>query len=148
MDVFAKTGLNWAHGRKMILKIKDMDIATGGPRIAILNISDLERFDLHVGDRIGIICNKKKATAILDAAVSKKAVAPGRIGMFEELLGELGARNLDEVLIVPEDKPLSLKYIKKKLRGERLNQEELFSIVKDIVDNKLSDIELTYFVSA
>ena len=47
-----------------------------------------------------------------------------------------------------ENKPKSVFFIKKKLRGEKLDYNEIHQIVKDIVDNKLTDIELTYFVAS
>ncbi len=45
-------------------------------------------------------------------------------------------------------KPKSIFYIKKKLRGEKLDYNEIYHIVKDIVNNELTDIELTYFVAS
>ena len=45
-------------------------------------------------------------------------------------------------------KPLSLDFIKKKLDGKKLSKAEREKIVWDIGLNKLSDIELTYFISA
>ena len=38
--------------------------------------------------------------------------------------------------------------IKKKLKGHPLDEDEFFEIVKDVVDDRLTDIEKTYFVSA
>ena len=45
-------------------------------------------------------------------------------------------------------KPLSIEFIKKKLDGKRLSKKEIDQIVWDIVHNKLSESELTYFVAA
>jgi len=132
----------------MKLKIKDMNIATGGPIIVILNQDDAKVLDFHVGDRIGIQHNNKKTVAILNFAESEKAVPRGRIGCYEVVLDKLHAKNNSLVTISLEEKPKSISYIKKKLNNEKLSYNELYTIVDDIVKNRLSDIEMTYFVSA
>ena len=132
----------------MELTIKDMDISTGDVQIVILNKKDAQEMDLHPMDRIIVKRNGKKTVAILDIAESKKAVPPGHIGLFEEVLDALGAKSGDKARIEIAEKPESVSYIKKKLDGQHLNAKEINSIVKDIVDNNLTDVELTSFVIA
>ncbi|MEM1988834.1 MAG: thymidine phosphorylase [Candidatus Woesearchaeota archaeon] len=45
-------------------------------------------------------------------------------------------------------KPLALNYVRKKLDGKKLSEEEINEIIKAIVNDELSDVEKTYFVSA
>jgi len=132
----------------MKLIVKDMDIATGDVQVVIVNEKDAHELDLHHMDRIVVRKNSKKTVAILDIAESKKAVSPGHIGLFEEVLDALNAKHGDEVSIDIADKPESVTYIKKKLDGKRLTPKELRVIVEDIVHNNLTDIELTSFVIA
>ena len=132
----------------MLLKAKDMDIATGGALIAILNEKDADKLDLHALDRIKIKKKGKIETVLIDIAESKKAVPRGSIGVFEEVIDSLGLKDKEIVEVMPARKPLSIDYIKKKLDGLALNKKEIEQIVWDIVHNKLSDIELTYFVAA
>src|SRR5574342_222959 len=132
----------------MELRVKDMDIATGDVQVVILNEKDAHELDLHHMDRIVLKRNSKKTVAILDIAESKKAVPPGSIGLFEEVLDALHAKGGDVVRIEPADKPESVIYIRRKLDGNRLTSKELRTIVDDIVDNRLTDIELTSFVNA
>ncbi|MBI4440105.1 AMP phosphorylase [Candidatus Woesearchaeota archaeon] len=131
----------------MELKVKDMDIATGGPLVVILNKVDAHRYDLHNLDRIIASNGRKKATVILDIAESEKAVPSGRIGLFEEVLAVLGAKSNDTVRIKVSRKPDSVSFIRSKLDGKTLNPEEIDQIVKGIVNSELSDVELTYFIS-
>ena len=63
----------------MKLKVTDMDIATGGVLIAILNQEDARRYDLHTEDRITLKKGSKTITAIVDIAESKKIISPGKI---------------------------------------------------------------------
>jgi len=132
----------------MRLKVKDMDIATGGPLVAIINTEDAKTLDLHHGDRVRIKKASKSSVGILDIAYSGKAVLSGNIGIMEELMSKLKLKSGDIVDIKLEEKPKSLYFIKKKLDGLTLSSQEINQIVSDIVNNKLSDVELAYFVSA
>src|SRR3989338_8932806 len=133
---------------KMKLKVKEVDISSGGPLIAVMNKSDAALLDLHVMDRIKIKKGKKIETVVLDIAESKKIIPERKIGMFEEVIHSLKLKNNDEVTIIPARKPLSLDFIKKKLDGHELSKKKIYQIVWDIVHNKLSAVELTYFVAA
>ncbi|MBI4453750.1 thymidine phosphorylase, partial [Candidatus Woesearchaeota archaeon] len=132
----------------MKLKVKDVDISSGGPLIAIMNHKDAAMLDLHVMDRIKIKRRGKIETVVVDIAQSDKVVPKGKIGVFEEVIGSLKLRNNDNVEITIARKPLSIDFIKKKLDGQKLSKQEIDQIVWDIVHNKLSAVELTYFVAA
>jgi AMP phosphorylase len=132
----------------MKLVVKDMDIATGGTQVVILNRQDAALLDLHHEDRLLIRNGRKTTTAILDIAESAKAVPSGEIGVFEEVLDELMVVQGDTVDIAIGDKPRSVAFIKRKLDGHELTEHEILDIVRDIVKGKLSSIELTTFVTA
>ncbi len=133
----------------MKLKVKPVEISTGEILVALINEIDAETLDLHKGDRIRIKNSKNKNTvAIVDTTTSNKLVNKGSIGLFTETIKKLNVKKNDNVSVNLEDKPKSIFYIKKKLRGEKLDYNEMHHIVKDIVDNKLTDIELTYFVAS
>ena len=132
----------------MKLRSKDIDISRGGPLIVVVNHKDAEMLDLHVMDRIKIKKGSKVETVVVDIAQSDKVVPKNRIGVFEEVIKSLKLKNNDSVDISIARKPLSIDYIKKKLDGEKLSKNEISQIVWDIVHNKLSAVELTYFVAA
>lgn len=132
----------------MRLRVKDIDIASGGPLIAVMNHKDAAMLDLHVMDRIKIKEGRKIETVVVDIAQSNRVVPQGRLGVFEEVINSLRLKNNDKVDITIARKPLSIDYIKKKLDGRKLTRQEIDQIVWDIVHNKLSAVELTYFVAA
>ena len=132
----------------MQLRVKDIDISSGGPLVAVMNFKDAAKLDLHVMDRIKIKKNKKTETVVLDIAQTDRIVPQGKIGVFEEVINSLKLKNNDGVSITIARKPLSLDFIKKKLDGIKLSKEEIEQIVWDIVHNKLSSVELAYFVAA
>ncbi|MBW2993461.1 thymidine phosphorylase, partial [Candidatus Woesearchaeota archaeon] len=132
----------------MKLRVKDLDIATGGVLAAAINEEDARTLDLYHGDRISIKKGRHETSAVVDVAESRKAVPPGHIGLFEEVLDKLKAKHNDIVKIDLEKKPIGVKHIKKKLMGNPLSKKEMNEIVDEIVNDDLSAIELTYFISA
>ena len=127
--------------------VKDMDIATGSSFVAIINHYDAERLDLHVGDRILVSYNSRQITCIVDISESHKAVPPGKLGLFEEVLDKLHVRDKQAVKIELTTKPESIKHIRDKLDGRTLGYAELLHITDDITNDRLSNIEKTYFIA-
>lgn len=125
-----------------------MNIATGGILIAILHQEDATKLDLHSGDRIIITHKNKKTTCVVDISESIKAVSPGKIGFFEEVLDKLGVKNNQIVSVKINGKPESVIHIRDKLYGKRLSYQEIYHIIDDITHDRLTDIEKTYFVAA
>jgi len=131
----------------MKLKVKDVNLSTGGPFVAILNKDDAAALDLKPSDRIKITTLKKKysATAIVD--ISTKGIGHGRIGLFEEVLAKMKLKPGVTIKVLPAPKPKSIDAIKRKLEGHIMNKEEFDELVKEIVNNELNETELTYFVA-
>ncbi len=132
-------------GEKLIVHI--VDINAGRP-IIILHENDAERMSIHMGDRVVVSrkgCSCKKP-AIVD--VSDSMVSPGEVGIFNDLAAPMKLSPLSYVYIAPRSKPDSIRFIKSKIEGKELSKEEIDTIVNDIVDDNLSDIELTSFVTA
>ena len=128
--------------------VKDLDIGTGGALIAILNEEDAERLDFHSEDRVLIIKGKRKEVAILDTTPSSHVVLPGTIGLMDELIEKMGLHNGDSVEIRHAKKPQSIQFIRDKLDGKQFTAEQIDEIIGDISNNRLSEIEITYFVAA
>jgi len=129
-------------------KVKDMDIATGGVKVVLLNEKDADKLDLHHNDRVIIRKGKLRTTAILDIAESERAVPLGRIGLFEEVLDDIHGKHNDTIQLSAGKKPISVTYIKKKLDGKELNYPETHQIIYDIVEDHLTDIELASYITA
>lgn len=137
----------------MKFKIKNLDLNTGSAQIIVLDEIDAKKNNIYFGDRLKIISKNKEITGVVDIANLNKAtpkltgVTQGTIGLMGEISNELNLKDGSTVRIEIEDKPKSLQYIKDKLDGKKLNYDQINTIVKEIVQKKLSDIELTYFVS-
>jgi AMP phosphorylase len=131
----------------LTLKSKNVKFSTGGPLIAILNHIDAKKLDLQALDRIKIKHGKREIVAAADISESKE-IKPGQIGLFKELIEELKIKKQTNLKVLPTTIPKSVDYIKKKLDKKILTKQEIDTIIKDLVNNELTEIELTYFVSA
>jgi AMP phosphorylase len=133
----------------MRLLVKDMDIATGGPLVVILNEKDASFLDLHHGDRVKLTKGKHKVVAAIDIAETTRSVSPGKIGLFEEVLDRLHIQHQTspKVKVSLQPKPVSIYHIRKKLDGKELSRDEIYHIMEDVTQGRLTSIELTYYVA-
>ncbi|MEK6923646.1 MAG: thymidine phosphorylase [Candidatus Micrarchaeota archaeon] len=127
------------------MRAKLIDIEQGQNEV-IINEDDARRTNALVGDRLQLKCGNASATAIVDH--SKTFVKPGEIGLFKEVAEALQAGEGDEVEASPAMRPASLNYIRKKLDGGILSDEEINAIICDLMQQKLSGTELASFVTA
>lgn len=129
----------------MLLKPYKINIKTGGRFIAVLHEETAHKLDLHVGDRIDLRSDRTEIIAMLD--ITSNHFPKHKIGLFAEAFKALNLEPDDMIAIRASNKPKSLKYIREKLDGKKLSAEKINSIIKDIVNDGLTDVELTYFIS-
>ncbi len=127
------------------LRARVFRVEEGRPEV-ILNVEDARDLGLHPRDRIAISLGKKHIVALVN--VSEDFVKKGEIGVMEEVRKSLDVAEGDAVRVSLAPRPRSVDYIRKKMRGETLSADEYDAIVKDVVSNALSEVELTAFVTA
>ncbi|MBR9679464.1 MAG: AMP phosphorylase [Candidatus Altiarchaeota archaeon] len=127
-----------------MFKTKKLDLESGGTLLAVMNIADCESMNLNPSDRIRLSWDEDEIVVILDS--SKKLVNIGEIGVSEDVWGNFELP--DRVHVFPARKPKSLAYIRKRLFGEPLKKNEIETIVTDLIENRLSSVEATYFVAS
>jgi AMP phosphorylase len=126
-----------------MLNVHPFDIDIGQHKV-MLNLAEATERGLMAGDRVRVRTKGAAITAILDTTT--QMVKPGEVGIFTEAFKEL--KEPQTVDILPAPKPLSLCYIKMMMDKQKLNEEQIRSIVQDIVDNNLSEIELSAYITA
>ena len=137
----------------MKLKLRTVQWSTGLP-VAVLNEKTAEQIGVHSKDRVliqTISKNPIKISVILDTVkdkIKKDLVKENEIVVSSELGEKLKIKNGRDVLVTLSSPPESLDFIKKKLNKKRLSEKEINEIIKDIVDNSLSEVEVALFVSA
>ncbi|MBI5152558.1 AMP phosphorylase [Candidatus Peregrinibacteria bacterium] len=126
---------------------RKIPIKVGNKFIAVLNEKTAHQLDLFAADRICITNDRKgKITAILDITETKD-IKDDQIGLYVETWERLKIKRGDRLIVTIAEKPKSTLYIKEKLEGKELSPEKIDSIINDVVNDDLSDIETTYFVS-
>lgn len=130
------------------LKSKKLDFSTGNEPVVVINQKEAEYYGVIAGDRVQLIWNSKfKGVAEVRTTTSK--VKPGEVGLFKELWSKKDKlENGDIVEVEIISRPPSIQAIRKKLFGKKLDYQEIYSIIKDIVDDRLSEIETTYYVAS
>lgn len=134
----------WRY-KPYVCKVKPIDIYTG-KKIVVLNEQEAEEHDIYSGYRTSIKFRNKKCVAIVD--LSKEMVKPGEIGIFRDLSKELKLKKGDKIEVLHLNRPASIKYIREKLQGNTLNEKEISTIVHDIMEGRLSEVEIASWVSA
>jgi len=127
------------------LKVKPLEMETGR-NIVVLHEEYARELGLYAGDRVKLILPKATLTAITD--VTSRIVQPGEIGTFVEVTKALDLKAGDIVSLAHAPHPQSIDFIKKKMDGQQLTNEEVYAIVDDIVAGNLSSSEMTAFITA
>ncbi len=112
--------------------------------IVILNKDDADELDIRPLDRVELSYNGKKEIAIVN--VTHKFVKPGEIGLYGCVEESLCSPAGTSIRVEPAEPPESLAYIKTRLSGKILKPEEIKQILRDVVDNRLSETEITAFL--
>jgi len=131
----------------MELKIKILKWSAGLP-VAMLNKKTAEKMGVHVKDKISIRTLSKypkEISTIID--IIKGLVKEDEIAVSSELKRRLSLRIGQKVDANLAAIPKSLLYIKKKLNKKTLSKKEINEIIKDIVNNSLSEAEIALFIS-
>ncbi|WP_321431309.1 AMP phosphorylase [uncultured Methanolobus sp.] len=128
----------------MQLKVQPIDIKVGKYKV-VLNTIDAREMGVNEGDRVRIK-DHRVLTAIVD--FTEDMIAPGMIGLYHEVYAQLQKEWTESVEVEPADKPKSARIIRKVMDGKRLERDEIYELVKDIVEENLNDIELAAFLTA
>lgn len=127
------------------LKPKKIDIRVGNKYIVMLNNKTAHHLDLHPADRVVIKNEKQEAIAIVDLSSETK---DGEIGLYIETWEKLKVAKGDKrVSVALANKPEGVAFIREKLDGNRLSPEKINQIIVDLVNERLSEVEITYFVA-
>ena len=126
----------------MIIKIKFLDIST--EPMVLISAEDAVVIGGTDNDRVRID-GKKSAIALLNVS---DFVVKGEAVLSSNLKDKVKVSDGDEVNIVFASSPESVRSIRRKMDNEKLSKEEIHAIVVDILENKLSKIEISAWLTA
>ena len=129
----------------MKLYLKKFDVSAGRP-VIFLHIKTTLENNISVGDRVEISFHDKKIIGVVD--IVEDFLKKNEIALSEDIELYLKAKEGDLISISLIPLPASASLIAKKRDNKELSKEEIFSIIKGIVDNRLNEVELAQFVVA
>lgn len=102
----------------------------------------LNKIEVHASE------NGQSVVAVLNVVDDDRIVAPGELGLSEQVFEQFGLPEGVAVGICPATQPESLSYVHQKIAGESLNYEQYLSIIQDITHNRYSKIEISAYLVA
>lgn len=129
----------------MDFKAKLIEIEHGYNAV-VINEETANLLGFDVSDRVLVKAYDRSAVAIVNHA--KEFVKNHEVGVFKDLAQTLLIEEGMSVSVEPTPMPASLEYIRKKLDGGVLIEQEIRTIINDVMSQKLSNAELASFVSA
>ena len=129
----------------MKLKVKKFTVDAGRPIIFLSNKA-AKFLNAKAGDRLEISYKGKSILAVID--IISGFLSEKEVSLSKDILNYISIKSGEEVEVKAVAATRSAQFIAKKMQGKKLNKEEIFSIIQDIVTNSLSEPEIAYFVSA
>ena len=128
----------------MEFKVLLLEIRSGGKQIVVIDDEDASQLGIHSSDRVEVTYKNQHMIAIVNVA---SEFPKGTLGIYGEVYDKLKAEDGETVDVRPAERPESIGYIRDKLGGRRLRAQEIKAIIVDVVERRLSDIELASFVT-
>jgi len=134
------------------LKLRSIAIDTFKENVAYLHrnceiyqsegFQALNKIEVHASE------NGQSVVAVLNVVDDDSIVAPGELGLSEQVFEQFGLPEGASVRICPATQAESLSYVHRKIAGESLNYEQYLAIIQDIAHNRYSKIEISAYLVA
>ena len=129
----------------MKFKVKFYNVDSSEP-IVILHDDDCIELGVKEMDRVRIDGRNRSTVTLVSK--SDTVVKKGSVLMSSDVMAKIGVKDADEVNIENSPKPESVRSIRSKMDNEKLSSTEIYDIVKDIAESKLSKIEISAWLTA
>jgi len=133
---------NFLHLKVQPLPVKEAEALT-----VVINEKQARAFGIVAGDKVSIT-KMNGENIVVDAIVSSKIWSEW-LWVYENVVAKFPLEKGDIVAVeVTESSSIANEAIRKKMRGEPISYEEMFAIIKDISEWKLSEVMMTYYVAS
>jgi thymidine phosphorylase len=132
------------------LKLRRLGIDTYRENVAYLH-RDCEVYraeGFQALSKVKICSNNQRILAVLNVVDDDNIVTPNDLGLSEEAFAKLGLAEGQLVSIKHAEPPKSMNAVRRKIAGERLNQQDFLDIIGDITDSRYSKTEISAFIVA
>jgi AMP phosphorylase len=131
--------------RRYAARAKCFDIEAG-KFIAVLNEKEAKQNGIMTGDRALLTAGGRQKIVTID--LSEEVVKHGEIGLFADTSSDLHISDGDEIEIKPVAKPASIELIKRKMDGGALTADDIHTVISELMENRLSEVELATWIAA
>jgi len=128
----------------MMLKTKFYDVDSSEPRV-ILNEFDAMEIGVKELDRVKL---DTKIPITVMVSTSDTLVKKGEVLICNDIVKKTGIKDKEMINVSYSPKPDSVRSIRKKMDGQKLTKEEINEIVFDILESKLSKIEVSAWITS
>ncbi len=132
------------------LKIRRIGIDTYHENVAYMNrecgIYRAEGFQAL--SKILVSANGNTLLSVLNVVDDNTIVHPGELGLSEQAFAQLNLEEGGLVTVNHAEPPKSMDAVRRKINGERLDQDDFNDITQDIVENRYSKMEMAAFLVA
>ena len=131
-------------------KVKKIDIHVWESLKILLNEAQAYDFGITSVDDVTLIYkrNWERKELVVNADLTSDLVDVWEVWITSDIYELYGIENGDVVAIsAVETNPLSLQAVKKKLLWEKLSEEEIKALMRDMTDGKISDILAAYYAA-
>lgn len=129
----------------MKLKARNYDVDSSEHRV-VLNEEDALELGVKDMDRVRLARNRTALIAIV--GISDTVVKQGEVILYGKTFEALAAQEGEDINVTYAAKPESVRSIRKKMDGEALSKEEIEEVVMDILENRLSPIEISAWLTS
>ncbi len=126
-------------------RVVDID---AGKFIVLMNKKDMRRLGLNALDRVRVRSPRNGLGLVAIVDETKTFVRGGEIGLYIDTARKLGIKKREKIKVSLERIPGSIQHIKEKMDGKSLSEKQIFDIVKDIKENRISEGELSSFMTS
>ncbi|MGR9073208.1 MAG: thymidine phosphorylase family protein [Gammaproteobacteria bacterium] len=132
------------------LKLRRIAIDTYHENVAYLNREcEFYRAEgFQALSKIKVSANGKRVLAVLNVVDDKTIVNPGELGLSEQAFTQLNVDESGLVTVDHAEPPASMDAVRRKINGERLDQEDFDNISRDIAETRYSKMEMAAFLVA
>jgi AMP phosphorylase len=131
-------------GIKMKLIARTYDVDSSEPR-AVAHTKDCKELGVKQMDRVRLDASSSQVIVV---TISDSIVKKGEILIPRSVMSKVGANDKDPVEVIYSPKPDSVRSIRKKMDSVKLTRDEIDEVVFDILENRLSKIEISAWLTA
>ncbi len=135
---------------RQTLKLRRLGIDTYRENVAYLH-RDCEVYKaegFQALSKVKVCADGERILAVLNVVDDDRIVTPSDLGLSEEAFANLGLDEGQIVSIEHAEPAESMNAVRRKIAGERLNQQDFHRIIGDITERRFSKTEISAFLVA